>query len=240
MCIRMRKFTTRWLPIPAIGWSGAGWFRIFATEEGRKTFADYHREKLVDHGIDGFKLDECDSSDFTGSWSFPLSAEFPSGLDGEQYHSLFGTLYAKTMLDALGQKTLSEIRQMGALAAPARPLCCTAICTTIGISSVAGQRGLFRPALDAGIPSAETKEECHPPHPVPRLFLPVLINSWNYDGIPWVIFDCEEEVRELDSSALSPDPDAEKKRLMYHATGKTADSRAGDGLHADEMTYAIG
>ena len=24
-----------------------------------------------------------------------------------------------------------------------------------------------------------------------------LINSWNYDGIPWVIFDCEEEVREL-------------------------------------------
>lgn len=107
----------------------------FATEEGRKTFADYHREKLVDHGIDGFKLDECDSSDFTGSWSFPLSAEFPSGLDGEQYHSLFGTLYAKTMLDALGeQKTLSEIRQMARWLRRI-PLCCTAICTTIGISS---------------------------------------------------------------------------------------------------------
>lgn len=78
----------------------------FATNEARKIFADYHREKLVNLGIDGFKLDECDSSDNTGSWSFPLPTEFPSGLDGEQYHSLFGTLYAKTILDALAVRRL--------------------------------------------------------------------------------------------------------------------------------------
>ena len=90
----------------------------FSMPEARAIFAK-QQKTLVDIGVDGFKLDECDSSDNTGSWSFPLHAEFPSGLDGEQYHSLFGTLYAKTILDALGDTpTLSEIRQMGALGAP--------------------------------------------------------------------------------------------------------------------------
>ena len=70
-------------------------------------------------GIDGFKADECDGSDYTGGWTFPNHAQFPSGLDGEQYHNLFGVLYAQTLMQALdGKKTLSEVRSMGSLAAP--------------------------------------------------------------------------------------------------------------------------
>ncbi|MBO7403729.1 MAG: glycoside hydrolase, partial [Clostridia bacterium] len=90
----------------------------FATPGARRIFADYTRKHLVERGVDGFKLDECDSSDNTGGWSFPLCSRFPSGLDGEQYHSLFGTLYIQTLMDALGdRKTLSEVRNLGALAA---------------------------------------------------------------------------------------------------------------------------
>ena len=74
--------------------------------------------KLIDNGVDGFKLDECDGSDLTGGWSFPNMSKFPSGLDGEQYHSLFGILYMQTLLEALGGiPTLSEVRNAGALAA---------------------------------------------------------------------------------------------------------------------------
>ena len=90
----------------------------FALPEARKIFADYHKENIVKGCIDGFKLDECDSSDYTGGWSFPNLSEFPSGLEGDCYHNLFGTLYAKTMLDALdGKPTLSSIRQFGGLCA---------------------------------------------------------------------------------------------------------------------------
>ena len=90
----------------------------FALPEIRFAFAKYHRENIVDAFLDGFKLDECDGSDLTGGWTFPNLSSFPSGLDGEQYHSLFGTLYMQTMLEALGDKpTLSQVRQAGALCA---------------------------------------------------------------------------------------------------------------------------
>lgn len=79
----------------------------FSIPEAKKIFADHHRTECVDIGVDGFKLDECDSGDYVGSWGFPLLAEFPSGMDGEQYHSLFGTLYSKTILDSLGDKLTS-------------------------------------------------------------------------------------------------------------------------------------
>lgn len=78
----------------------------FATKEARDIFAAYHRKTLVERGVDGFKLDECDSSDNTGGWSFPLTSRFPSDMDGEQYHSLFGTLYCQTIMDALAASYL--------------------------------------------------------------------------------------------------------------------------------------
>ena len=91
----------------------------FAMEQARDIFARHHKERFIDMGIDGFKLDECDSSDYTGGWSFPNASRFPSGLDGEQMHALFGVMYQQTILKALdGRPTLSEARSSGALAAP--------------------------------------------------------------------------------------------------------------------------
>jgi glycoside hydrolase family 31 len=83
----------------------------------RDVFAGYHKKTLVDKGISGFKLDECDNSDFIGSpWSFPEASAFPSGLDGEQMHSLLGGLYQRTMLEAFedtGRRTLCGVRSSG-------------------------------------------------------------------------------------------------------------------------------
>ena len=93
----------------------------FVDPAARKVFGDYHGQALIDPGIEGFKLDECDNSDYTGCWSFPDSARFPSGVDGEQMHSLFGILYQQSLWEAFRQRkrqTYGLVRSSGALAAP--------------------------------------------------------------------------------------------------------------------------
>lgn len=68
----------------------------FNMEEAKKIFSEHHSKKLIDRGVTGFKLDECDNSDYNpSSWSFPNCAEFPSGLDGEQMHNLIGLFIRK-------------------------------------------------------------------------------------------------------------------------------------------------
>ncbi|HKQ88903.1 MAG TPA: TIM-barrel domain-containing protein [Candidatus Acidoferrales bacterium] len=93
----------------------------FAGEDGRRIFGGYHGKNLIDLGVAGFKLDECDNSDFTGGWSFPEFSRFPSGIDGEQMHSVFGLRYQRSILDEYKQRgieTYGLVRSSGALAAP--------------------------------------------------------------------------------------------------------------------------
>ncbi len=170
----------------------------FATPEARRIFSDYMKTNLVAKGVDGFKLDECDSSDNTGGWSFPLASRFPSGMDGELYHSLFGTLYAQTIMRALGgTPTLSEIRSLGSLAAP-YPF--------VLYSDLYDHRDFIRGVVNAGFSgllwspefrSAHSKEECIRRMQAVVFSVQCLVNAWNYDGIPWVIHECENEVRAL-------------------------------------------
>jgi alpha-D-xyloside xylohydrolase len=66
-------------------------------------------------------LDECDNSDYTGGWSFPELSQFPSGVDGEQMHNLFGLRYQRTLWDQFEQRkrpTYGLVRSSGALASP--------------------------------------------------------------------------------------------------------------------------
>lgn len=94
----------------------------FATKEAKAIFRDWHEAYFIKKGISGFKLDECDNSDYNPSnWSFPDSTRFPSGMDGEQMHQAVGVLYQRLILEAYrsqGIRTLSEVRSSGALAAP--------------------------------------------------------------------------------------------------------------------------
>ncbi len=88
----------------------------------RDSFRNYYRKTFLDAGISGFKVDECDGSDYIRfPWSFPEATEFPSGLDGEQTHNLLGILFQKTLdpaYRAVDRRTYSLVRSSGSLASP--------------------------------------------------------------------------------------------------------------------------
>lgn len=67
----------------------------FTIPETTKVFAALHQKEHLDLGVDGYKLDECDGSDFTGGWFFSDDTKFPSGMTGAQMHNVFGYLYQK-------------------------------------------------------------------------------------------------------------------------------------------------
>jgi alpha-D-xyloside xylohydrolase len=93
----------------------------FLLPETRRVFADFHEREHVSKGVAGYKLDECDNSDFTRNWSFPELSRFPSGADGEQTHCLFGLRYQDTIqsiFERRNTRTLGLARSSHALAAP--------------------------------------------------------------------------------------------------------------------------
>lgn len=165
--------------------------------EAREIFAEYQKT-LIDEGVDGFKLDECDGSDYTGGWTFPNMAKFPSGMDGEQYHSLFGVLYMQTMLEALdGKPTLSEVRNAGALSA-SYPF--------VLYSDLYDHKDFIRGVVTSGfsgilwtpeVRDAKSKEELLRRLQSTVFSVQCLINAWYVNGTPWETLDCEDEVREL-------------------------------------------
>lgn len=106
-------------------WSGnylvwKGLVPDFATPQGRQIFLKQNRQSLFDRRVEAVKLDECDfQPESPTPWSFPLATAFPSGLDGEQMHSLFGLLYQQTMLEPFrenGLRTWGLVRNSHALA----------------------------------------------------------------------------------------------------------------------------
>lgn len=214
----------------------------FATPEARKIFADHHRNYVIKGCIDGFKLDECDGSDFTGSWSYPYMAEFPSGLDGEQYHALLGTLYMQTLLDALdGTPTLSESRSAGALAASYPFVLYSDLydqrqyvraCATCGFSGL-----LWTPEVRHGYGSSKKSWLRRLQHVV---FSPqCLINAWNTPVAPWVAYDCEDEVREILSIRERIIPELKDAFKLYHDKGIAPMRALVSDYTDDPETYQI-
>ena len=94
----------------------------FADSTASNIFANYHENTFVKEGISGFKMDECDNSNIafgSNSWSFPELSHFPSGIDGEQMHQLFGVLYQKTIFNIYKKnnlRTYLDVRASNAFA----------------------------------------------------------------------------------------------------------------------------
>lgn len=87
----------------------------------RETFGSFHGQQLIDLGISGLKLDECDNSDYTSGGSFGEECLFPSGIDGEQMHGLFGLRYQAALWKQFQDRKLPTyglVRSSGALATP--------------------------------------------------------------------------------------------------------------------------
>jgi alpha-glucosidase (family GH31 glycosyl hydrolase) len=217
-----------------------GYVPDFALPETRKVFSDYHKKELIKGSVDGFKLDECDSSDYTGGWSFPNLSEFPSRLDGEQYHSLFGTLYMQTMLEALaGKPTLSEVRCAGALAA-SYPF--------VLYSDLYDHKDFIRGAANAGfsgilwtpeVRDAQSKEDLLRRLQTVVFSTQCLINAWYCEKAPWIELDCEDEVREILKLRQALVPMLQAAFNEYHKSGKPPVRALVSDYTSDKETFAI-
>ncbi len=212
----------------------------FGTKEAQEIFARHHREYLVEQGIDGFKLDECDNSDFVHDWSFPNCTEFPSGMDGEQYHQMFGVLYMQTILKALGNNpTLSEVRNAGALSA-SYPF--------VLYSDLYDHKDFIRGTVNSGFSgilwTPELRDAASKKDLIRRLQTTVfsvqcLINAWYCEEFPWKEFDCEEEVIELLNIRQKLIPLLKKAFDDYKETGKPPVRALVADYTDDEQTYNI-
>ena len=212
----------------------------FATPQGRRIFADYHHRALIAEGVDGFKLDECDGSDFTGGWSFPNCAAFPSGMDGEQMHCLLGTLYQQTLMEALGdRRTLSEARSAGAFAAP-YPF--------VLYSDLYDHGDFIRGLVNAGFSgllwTPEVRDAKNRNDLLRRIqsvvFSPqALVNGWYIEEAPWLSLGCEQEVRELFRLRMALIPYLYTAFYDYHTQGKPPVRALVSAFDQDAETYAI-
>lgn len=213
----------------------------FSLPEAKAIFAEHHK-KIVSMGIDGFKLDECDSSDFTGGWSFPNHASFPGGMDGEQYHSMFGTLYMQTMMDALeGTPTLSEVRNAGALAAPYPFVLYSDLydhpdfirgCATAGFSGL-----LWTPEVRDS--SSKTPEELIRRLQANVFSVQCLINAWYCEQKPWELLGCSDEVKHWLNVRESLIPRLKAAFDRYHENGIPPVRALVSDYTDDSETYGI-
>ncbi|WP_024347175.1 TIM-barrel domain-containing protein [Lacrimispora indolis] len=170
----------------------------FAMKEAREIFGGYHERELVDKGILGFKLDECDNSDYNPSnWSFPDSSRFPSGMDGEQMHNGIGFLYQTMILELFQKKnlrTLSQTRSSGALSAPL---------PFVLYSDLYDHRDFIRGMVTSGfcgmLWSPEVRS-CENPEDLLRRVETVvfsaqaLLNCWRIPSPPWNQVDVEKNL----------------------------------------------
>ncbi len=187
--------------------------------EAREIYA-FHQRTLVAEGVTGFKVDECDGSDFTGGWSYPDCARFPSGMDGEQFHHLAGTFGAQTLLRALGETpTYSEIRSMGAL--------CSSYPFVL-YSDLYDFKDYLTGVVNAGFSGllwAPEVRRCRTKSDLVRRVQLVafsaqsLINAWNYDRQPWLDFDAADEVRKAFETRMKLRPYIKKAFMRYRDTG---------------------
>lgn len=174
----------------------AGNFRVwgglvpdFASDEGRKIFLKQNRTALFDRNVEGVKLDECDDQpEAPFPWSFPAASVFPSGLDGEQMHSLFGLLYQQAMDEPYREKHLRTwglVRNSHALAASLPFVLYSdsydARCYVRGVVNQGFSGLLWTPEVRI----AESTEDFYRRLEVVTFSADAVINSWFIRNPPW-------------------------------------------------------
>ena len=168
----------------------------FSIPEAAAVFREYHERVFLEEGVSGFKFDECDNSDYIAScWSYPEATAFPSGMDGEQMHTLMGQLYQRMILPAFEQKnrrTYGLVRASGPLGAPL---------PFVLYSDLYDHRDFIRGVISssyAGILwTPEVRQSGSAEELLRRIQSVVLspaalINGWMVPNPPWLQFDEEK------------------------------------------------
>lgn len=169
----------------------------FSLIKTRQIFENYF-EKFVKEGISGFKLDECDNSDISKgnmTWGFPDMSAFPSGLDGEQMHQIFGTLYFRTMNDIFkkaNKRSYQDYRSSG--------LFVSSFPGTI-YSDIYGFKDYVQMICNSAfggllwspeVRESNSKETFFHRLQVALLSANAVINSWYLENPPWLQYDTEK------------------------------------------------
>ncbi|RHJ92108.1 TIM-barrel domain-containing protein [Parabacteroides bouchesdurhonensis] len=169
----------------------------FTLPEARKVFGDYH-SRLIEQGVSGFKLDECDNSNIgsgEATWGFPDMSVFPSGLDGERMHQLFGSLYLKTM-DKLykekNQRAYQDYRSSG--------LFMSSVPASL-YSDIYGHKDYIQMICNSSfggllwspeLRESASKEELFHRLQTVLLSAQALVNAWYLQNPPWLQYDKEK------------------------------------------------
>ena len=174
----------------------------FVNPKARKIFGDYHEKTFVNKGISAFKLDECDAADYkdaASQWSFPEISQFPSGIDGEQMHQLFGVLYQKTLLNIFNlqnKRTLLDVRSSQAFASSYSASLYSDMYDHhefVRMISNAGFSGLlWTPEI------RETKSDADLIRRTQTgvMSAQLVFNSWYLNNPPWLQYDLEKNNRD--------------------------------------------
>jgi len=171
----------------------------FASPQARKIFLKQNKAALFDRNVESVKLDECDyQPDSPVPWSFPLATKFPSGLDGEVMHSLFGVLYQQTMwqpYEEKGLRTWGLVRNSQALAAPLPYVLYSdsydARCYVRGLAN-AGFSGLL---WNPEVRNADSVEDFYRRLEVAIFSHDAVIDSWFIPNPPWDQVDRKKNER---------------------------------------------
>ena len=211
----------------------------FASQLGQRIFLGQNAIALFDRNVEGVKLDECDyQPDSPSPWSFPLATKFPSGLDGELMHSLFGLLYQQTMwkpYQIKGLRTWGLVRNSHALASPLPYVVYSdsydARCYVRGLIN-AGFSGLL---WGPEVRTASSVEDFYRRLEVAIFSSDAVLNSWFIPNPPWDQVDRKKNernefmpdrdavaggVRELLRMRMSFIPYLYSAFCKYHKTGK--------------------
>ncbi len=171
----------------------------FASPQARRIFLRQNDTALFNRGIESVKLDECDYQPGSPKpWSFPLATQFPSGLDGEVMHSLFGVLYQQTMWQPYqdkGLRTWGMVRNSQALASPLPYVLYSdsydARCYVRGLIN-AGFSGLL---WDPEVRAASSVEDLYHRLEVAIFSDDAVIDSWFIPNPPWDQVDRAKNAR---------------------------------------------
>ena len=167
----------------------------FVDQSARKIFSDYHEENFIKQGVSGFKLDECDNSDLTRArqvWGFPEMSSFPSGINGEQMHQVYGMLYARTMNDIYKKHNLRTYLDYRASNAFASSIPASVYSDTydhkeyIRMVTNSGFSGLlWSPELRESVSEIEMARRLQ----TAILSAQTLVNSWYLQNPPWLQYN---------------------------------------------------
>ncbi len=191
----------------------------YALKTVRETIKEHHRQKHVEHGVSGYKLDESDGYD---QWLWPDYAKFPSGLDGFAYRSVCGVLFQRLTYEMFHQRNertwgLTRSSNGGGVSFPYvlyndrynYQEFLTGLCTC-GVTGT-----LWCPELRDGKEPKEWLRRFQLSALSPML----LINAWASSSTPWMFPEVATQVREAASLREKLIPYLYSAFAKYHFQG---------------------